>query len=175
MNQTTLLRTQANDQGTKIPSMPSPQPLTTVKPSTRRNRRPGFFTRHQTMINFWLDTMLLINFVVLVWVSVIVQFVFPPAESSIGYVLWGLGLSQFMEIQFGTLALFFLGIVLHLMMHWSWVCGVIGSRFYRTVDGQKRHMDDGQRTILGVGLMIVLLNVMGLGIAAAALSIQSPF
>ena len=126
------------------------------------------------MINFWLDTTLLVNFVALLWVAVVVQFVFPPAENAAGYLLWGLSLSQFMEIQFGVLAVFFLGIVLHLMMHWSWVCGVIGSRLLRQKDGKKRTMDDGQRTILGVGLMIVLLNLMGLGIAVAALAIESP-
>ena len=144
-------------------------------PKPKPTHRVGFFSRHQTMINFWLDTALLVNFVLLIWVAVVVQFVFPPAENAAGYLLWGLSLSQFMEIQFGVLAVFFLGIVLHLMMHWSWVCGVIGSRLFRQKDGQKRAMDDGQRTILGVGLMIVLLNIMGLGIAAAALAIQSPW
>jgi hypothetical protein len=60
------------------------------------------------------------------------------------------------------------------MLHWSWVCGVIGGRLLRSRDGKKRVMDDGQRTILGVGLMIVLLNVMGLGIALAVLSVRPP-
>lgn len=145
------------------------------QPLDKAESRIGFFTRHQTMINFWLDSVLLVNFIVLVWVAVIVQFIFPPAENAAGYLLWGMSLSKFMEIQFGVLAVFFLGVVLHLMMHWSWVCGVIGSRLFRLKDGSKRSMDDGQRTILGVGLMIVLLNIMGLGIAAAALSIRSPF
>lgn len=136
--------------------------------------RGHFLSRHQTMINFWLDTVLLVNFVALCWTSVIVTFIFPRAENAAGYLLWGLSLSQFIDIQFGVLAIFFVGIVLHLMMHWTWVCGVIGSRFYRRADGGKRSMDDGQRTILGVGLMIVLLNLMGLAIAAAALSLQTP-
>ena len=138
-------------------------------------QRRSFFARHQTIINFWLDTVLLVCFALLAWVSVVVQFIFPPAEAAAGYTLWGLSLSQFMDLQFGILAFFFFGIVLHLMLHWSWVCGVIGSRLLRSDDGKKRVMDDGQRTIFGVALMIVLLNVMGLGIAIAALSMQAPY
>ena len=133
-----------------------------------------FFTRHQTIINFWLDLTLLITFLVLIWVSVVVRFVLPPAGAASGYVLWTLGLSGWMDVQFGVLAVFFFGIILHLMLHWSWVCGVIGGRILRNRDGNKRVLDDGQRTILGVGLMIVLLNIMGLGIALAVLSVRSP-
>ena len=131
-------------------------------------------TRHQTLINFWLDAALLLNFLSLVWVSVIVQFVFPPAVAANGFRLWGLALSQWMDIQFGCVAALSLGILCHLMLHWSWVCGVLTTRFLRRRGGEKRTMDDGQRTILGVGLMIVLLNIMGLGIAAAVLSIRGP-
>ena len=137
--------------------------------------KASFLTRYQTMINFWLDVALLLLFVGLVWMSVVVQFVFPPAEHSEGYRLWGLSLSQAMDLQFGVLCVFCLGVVLHLMMHWSWICGVIGTRLLRKQDGSKGLEDDGQRTIFGVGLLIVLLNVMGLGIAFAALSIKSPF
>lgn len=154
-------------------------PSTTISTSrgdmhSKEVSKKSFLTRHQTMVNFVLDTILLINFVMLVWVAVIVQFIFPPAVAANGYTLWGLDLGQWMDLQFGVLAVFCLGILLHLMMHWTWVCGVIGSRLFRSRDGKKRVMDDGQRTILGVGLMIVLLNVMGLGIALAALAIRSP-
>ncbi len=142
-----------------------------AKPIAKRS----FFAKHQTLINFWLDVALLFVFLALVWVSVIVRFIFPPAGAAAGYSIWDLGLSQWMEVQFGILAAFFFGIILHLMLHWPWVCGIIGGRLFRTRDGKKRVMDDGQRTILGVGLMIVLLNIMGIGIALAALARQSPF
>lgn len=134
----------------------------------------SFLVRNQTIINFWLDSLLLLVFLSLVWIAVVVQFVFPPAGAASGYTLWGMALSQWMDVQFGVLAIFCLGIVLHLMLHWSWICGVLGSRFVRRRDGKKRVMDDGQRTILGVGLMIVLLNIMGLGIAMAVISVRAP-
>lgn len=153
----------------------TPAPPTSATPGRRGGSdRTTFLARHQTIINFGLDVVLLLNFLLLVWVAVIVRFVFPPAVASSGYTLWGMSLERWMDVQFGVLAALSLGILVHLMLHWSWVCGVLGSRFLKARHGKKRVMDDGQRTILGVGLMIVFLNVMGLGIAVAALAIKSP-
>lgn len=139
----------------------------------KRDRR-SFFSKHQTIINFWLDALLMVTFLAVVWVSVIVRFVFPSAAAAAGYSLWGMPLVRWMDLQFGLIAFFFLEIVIHVMLHWTWVCGVIGGRLFRKKDGEKRTFDEGQRTILGVGLLIILLNVMGVGIAVAVLSIQSP-
>lgn len=123
----------------------------------------------RTLINFVLDTLLLVAFLVLVWCSVVVRFIFPPGPSSAGWTLWGGGYDHWAGLQFGLVALLALGLLLHVMLHWSWVCGVIASRLKK---GSK--IDDGAQTIYGVGFMIVLLNVVGLGIAAAALGIQAP-
>ena len=49
-----------------------------------------------------------------------------------------------------------------------------GNGWLQRPDGKKAKMDDGRRTLVGVGFMIFLLNCMGLGIAAAALMIQKP-
>lgn len=155
-----------------IPSTISTQ--SAAKASPAKARKPSFFARHLTLINFWLDALLLLNFLGLVWVAVIVQFVFPPAEAAIGYLLWGLSLSQWMDVQFAVLSVFVLGILIHLMLHWTWVCGVVSHKLFPGKDGEKWTMDDGQRTIFGVGLMIVLLNLMGLGIAMAMLAVTAP-
>ena len=130
------------------------------------------FTRTDT--NFWLDTTLLVTFLALVFVSVVVRFVFRPTTVTTEETVWGGNLDQWMDIQFGLLGLFSFGVLLHLMLHWNWVCGVVTTRLLRQVDGQRRTWDEGTKTIVGVGLMIVLLNVIGLLIAAAALSVQRP-
>ena len=41
--------------------------------------------------------------------------------------------------------------------------------------GGKAAWDDGVKTLYGVGLIIVICNALGLAIAAAVLSIRSPF
>jgi hypothetical protein len=125
----------------------------------------------RTLINLLLDTLLLTAFAVLIWSGVIVRFVFPPGTDAKGWYLWGLGYDQWATVQFTMVAMLALGILIHVMLHWSWVCGVVLTRLTRD---KKAKLDDGTQTLYGVGLLIVLLNVLGLAIAAAALTIQGP-
>lgn len=125
----------------------------------------------RTSLNIILDSGLLVVFTGLVWTSAVVRFIFPPAYESRGWQLWGLGLNEWMNIEFAMLSLLALGVLVHVMLHWSWVCGVIASRFSR---GKKGKLDDGVQTIYGVGLLIVILNILGFAIAAAAVAIQEP-
>lgn len=127
------------------------------------------------VVNFWLDFVMLIAFVSVLWTSVIVRFVFPSSITAEGWTLWTLNLDQWIGLHFNLLAFFCFLVVVHLMLHWSWICGLVASRYLGRSGGKKRNVDDGTRTIWGVGLLIVLLNIMGVGIAAAALMIQRPF
>ena len=93
------------------------------------------FSRTET--NFWLDTAMLVVFLALIFVSVVVRFVFPTAASTTGWTLWGASLDQWMDYQFGLLGLFCFAVLVHLMLHWNWVCGVVTSRMFRARDGNK--------------------------------------
>lgn len=122
-------------------------------------------------INLLLDIALLMMFVALCAAAVIVRFVFPPGPAAKGWLLWGLDYDAWSGIQFGLLAMLAVGILVHVMLHWSWVCNVAASR----LSGSRRiRVDDGLQTIYGVGLLIVLLNVIGVTVAAAMLTIRGP-
>ena len=125
----------------------------------------------RTLVNFLLDTLLLVAFTGLVWTAVIVRFVFPPAYDARGWSLWGLSLDGWITVQFAMVSALALGVLLHVMLHWSWVCGVIATRLAKS---KKAKLDDGTQTLYGVGLLIVLLNLIGLAIASAALMVQRP-
>lgn len=125
----------------------------------------------RTTINFLLDTVLLLAFLTLVWCSLILRFVFPPGPAALGWTLWGGTFDHWSALQFGLVATLTLGFLVHVMLHWNWVCGVVASRFSRDKKGK---IDDGIRTLYGVGLMIVLFTVIGVGVAAATLMIRSP-
>lgn len=127
----------------------------------------------RTAVNFLLDTILLVVFLALVWVSVVVRFIFPAGTSAAGWMLWGHGYDEWSAFQFALLCTFALGILLHLMLHWSWVCGVVSNRLSRW-RARTLRLDDGTQTLYGVGLLIVVLNLIGLAVAAAALTIRMP-
>lgn len=122
-------------------------------------------------VNLSLDIALLMIFMMLCIAAVIVRFVFPPGPAAKGWTLWGFDYDSWNGIQFGLLAVLAVGILVHVMFHWSWVCNVMASRFFRRRNGK---VDDGLQTIYGVGLLIVLLNVIGITVAAAMLTIKGP-
>jgi hypothetical protein len=129
----------------------------------------------KSVINFWLDALLLFLFSALVWSESIVHVVFPPGPNAAEWTLWGWGYAQWSDFSFGLLCALALGIVIHVMLHWPWVCGVVTSQIIPRKDGQKaRKMTDGVRTLYGVSLLIVVLHVIGVGVAAAWIAIQAP-
>ncbi len=133
----------------------------------KRSARPVSWTD----LNFWLDATLLVVFVGLCGCATIVRFVFPPGPVADGWRLWGATYDQWCNLQYGLLATLALGILVHVMLHWSWVCNVAASRFGR---GGKSRVDEGTQTLYGVALLIVLLNLIGIAVALAALMIQRP-
>lgn len=150
--------------------MTAPPPATKHRPQSDATR-PGWTAWSWSDINLLLDIGLLVVFVLLCIAAVIVRFVFPPGPAAKGWMLWGFDYDAWNGIQFGLLAVLAGGILVHVMVHWSWVCNVLASRFLRSRSGK---VDDGLQTIYGVGLLIVLLNVIGITVAAAMLTITGP-
>lgn len=140
-------------------SLQPTQPLSTsgpaATPEQRRTRRGGW---SKTIINFWLDSALLVTFIALWWVSAVLQFLFPAGEAAHRWTLWGGSVVDWQNAQFVLLCLFSLGVLLHLMLHWSWIVGVVGTKFL----GGKPDPDNGTHTLIGVGLLIALLHLVGI-------------
>jgi len=67
--------------------------------------------------------------------------------------LWGMNYGQWCSVQFAMLSVLGIGILLHAMLHRTWVCSVLTKR----VMGKKNIPDDGIRTLYRVGLLIGLL------------------
>jgi hypothetical protein len=149
-------------------------PVPTKPPPHRpagRDAAPGRRAWSWSDVNLVLDAALLGVFAVLCGVAVIVRFVFPPGPAADGWTLWGLDYDAWNGIQFGLLAALAGGILVHVMLHWSWVCNVIASRFLRSTQPR---VDEGLQTIYGVGLLIGLLVAIGIVVAAAVLTVRGP-
>jgi hypothetical protein len=141
---------------------------------TRAAAASSGFSVSKTTINFWLDAVLLVIFCLLMWTAVVTQFVFPPAIRAEGWTLWGWTYQQWHAFQFGVVAVMASAVLLHVMLHWSWVCNVAAGGLDALRGRKKRKVDEGMQTIYGVGMLIVVLNLIGIAVAAAVLTIQSP-
>jgi hypothetical protein len=128
----------------------------------------------KTDINFWLDTFLLFAFTFLCWISIILRFVFPPATKADGWKLWGLDYLAWSDLQFAVISVLAASILLHVMLHWSWVCGVVNGWVRKRQSVPDPKQDTGTRTLWGVALLIALCNIVGIGIATAVLTIREP-
>ncbi|MCK6484815.1 MAG: DUF4405 domain-containing protein [Phycisphaerae bacterium] len=124
-------------------------------------------------VNFLLDCFLLFNFLALLVTSAVLKFIFPTAAASPGWTLWGLDFESWRLIQIGVLALMTLTVLLHLILHWTWVCGFITSRISKRV-GRRLTTNEATRTLYGVGTLILILTVLGTILAAAQLTIRPP-
>lgn len=77
--------------------------------------------------------------------------------------LWGVDYDAWSDVQAVLLGTILLAILIHIMLHWNWVCGVIATRLLR----RSGRVDDGIQTLYGVGTLIVFsLATTGLLIAA---------
>jgi len=151
---------------------PSSQDTPPAKPAGRRTagpagRRAGW---SWSWINLLLDAALLVMFMGLCFAAVVVRFVFPPGPAAAGWTLWGLDYDAWGGVQFALVGILAGGILVHVMLHWSWVCNVIASR----ISGRGSRVDDGLQTIYGVGLLIGLLVSVGTALAVAVLTVKGP-
>lgn len=125
----------------------------------------------KTIINFWLDVLLMILFLCIAWVSTVLHLIFPAGTSAKGWMLWGWNYNEWRGFEYVMLAIFTLSILVHVMLHWSWVCGVISAKILHL----KEKPDYGMQTIYGVILLIGLLVLVGCAVAAAQFSIVKPY
>lgn len=139
-----------------------------VVPSTGVNRGT-FWSRHNTIINFWLDVVLLALFMIQAWMFAVLHVVFPRGAGG-DWTLWGGTPLDWSEALFTTFCVFAVGIVVHVMLHWTWICGVFATRLL----GRKAGKDDGSHTLIGVGLIVVLLHLLGAGILVAKVGLKIP-
>lgn len=131
-------------------------------------------TINLAVANFWLDVLLLVLFLILAFTCAVIRLIFPPLQQAEAWSLWGWNLDRWIEFQFSILCVFSFGILLHLMLHWKWVCGIMSTKILWSKAQKKTRMDDGTRTLIGVGFMIVVLAVFGAVFALAATMVDAP-
>lgn len=144
--------------------------MTESSQATRpESARSSFWQRYSTTINFWLDTVLLILFVVQAWLFGVLQVVFPRGAGP-EWKVWGASSVIWTDALFKTFCVFAVGIIVHVMLHWSWICGVVSTRILK----RKVSRDNGVQTLIGVGLLVVIFHILALGVLAARMGLVGP-
>jgi amino acid transporter len=131
---------------------------------------PGRPWMSAALFNFWLDVALFATIVFVLWVSILLEFVFPVPTQAEGWKLWGLSFDQWRDVQFCALCVFVLLALEHVVLHWNWICSIIATQVLR----RKNRPDKGNQAILGVGTFILLLLIIQASLLAAMLTIQRP-
>jgi hypothetical protein len=124
----------------------------------------------QTIVNFLVDVLLLCITLGLTWSTCLLKFVFPPATRAGGWRLWGLDYDAWSSVQVSLLGVILLAILVHVMLHWKWVCSVIAIRLLRCPG----KVDDGTETLYGVAVLIVMVAATTVLLVAAELMIRPP-
>jgi len=130
--------------------------------------RGSFWSRHKTLVNFWLDVVLLILFLIQAWLLIVLAVVLPRGVAAA--TIWGWSAADWLDALFATFGAFSVGVLLHVMLHWPWVCGTIATRLL----GRKAGKDDGTQTLIGVATLIVVLHLLGVAVLAARLGLTNP-
>ncbi len=123
-----------------------------------------------SVINFWVDLGLLVLLVLLGWESAMLQIVFPAPTLAAGWTLWSLTFDQWRDIQFATLCSLALAILVHLMLHWNWICSVVSAQILRT----RSRPDEGMQTIYGVATLLAVLHIIAAGVILALVFVRRP-
>ena len=130
--------------------------------------RGSFWSHYSTIINFWLDVLLAVIFMVQAWMLAVIHYAFPRGAGP-NWKIWGGTPLDWSETLLTTYCVFAIGIVLHVMFHWEWICGVVATRILR----KKATKDDGSHTLVGVGVLVVLIHVLIGGVLLARMSLTS--
>jgi hypothetical protein len=123
-----------------------------------------------SVVNFWIDASILLVLTAIGWITAVLQVAFPAPTAADGWTLWGLTFDQCRDIQFAGLCLFAIGILIHVMMHWNWICSVIATQIVHA----RGRPDEGMQTIYGVITLIVLLHLIAAGVIVALLCVRRP-
>lgn len=119
------------------------------------------FMRRNTL-NFLVDALTLLAIFVMIATGLVIRFVLPPGtggrHGGHGLVLWGMGRHDWGGVHFWASIVLGVLLLLHVALHWSWVCMTL----YRWMKGT----DAGQpgaasRHAYGLGFLVALVVLFG--------------
>lgn len=125
-------------------------------------------------INFIVDALALVAFVADVATAFMLVAVFSPARRTAGWTLWGMSFDGWFRVHIGAVVGFAVVALVHVILHWPWVCSFVATRWARFRSKPVAMPPDGIRTIYGVMLLVGVILTLAVFIGAAEFSIRAP-
>ncbi|MBN2376564.1 MAG: DUF4405 domain-containing protein [Sedimentisphaerales bacterium] len=80
--------------------------------------------------NFWIDLLILLVFTAEVWTGLLMRFILPPGQGrGRSWTLWNLNRHDFGDIHFYLALAFIILILIHIGLHWAWLCNTTANLF----------------------------------------------
>ena len=85
----------------------------------------------RSTINYLVDLLLLLAMLGMLWTGVVIRFVLPAGSGRHALLLWGKGRHEWGDVHYQLVFVTIGLVVLHVGLHWDWVCDVTGRLFVR--------------------------------------------
>ena len=109
-------------------------------------------------LNFWIDLISLFVMLGLAWTGLLIHYVLPPGSGGRGgghgMTLWGLGRHDYGSIHFYLALALIALMVIHIWLHWSWVCTTV-----KKLAGMKS-VNGSRGIIYGIALLVIIAALM---------------
>ena len=116
----------------------------------------------RSTLNFLVDVLTLLAIFIMIATGLAIRFVLPPGTGGRhgegGLLLWGLGRHDWGDVHFWTSVALGVLLVVHVALHWSWVCAMV-QRFLGGTDTDQPGA--GRRNAYGIGFLLAVLLIFG--------------
>ena len=114
----------------------------------------------RSTLNFLIDVLALLGIFVMMATGLVIRFVLPPGtgggHGEGGLALWGLGRHDWGDVHFWTSVVLGVLLVVHVALHWSWVCMMV----QRILGGSEVNQPTaGRCNACGVGFLLAVALV----------------
>ena len=130
--------------------------------NSEENERPSS-KPNRTKLNFTIDFLILVLMLLMISTGIIIRYILPPGtggrEGGTSLLLWGMNRHDFGDLH-TYFAIAFIGtLLLHLALHWTWVCRATLRIVYGSADTKK--LTPQVTTRYGLGLLLLTTAVIG--------------